>query len=135
MYYSYDTYDEVDMKDLIFRTISQVEKRGDELHFYTECGYHYAMFHRQSCCESVYIDHIDGDLDRLVGGMVMHASESTDSGPCGEYGESVTWTFYRIRTDKEFVHITWRGSSNGYYSERVTFIRFKKTEDDENGFS
>ena len=134
-YYSYGTYDEVNMSDLIGKTLSKVVKNSDEINFYTECGLHYKMFHSQDCCERVYIDAIDGELWRLVGDVIRDASESTDSGPSSDYGDSVTYSYYRIRTAQEFVHITWRGSSNGYYSERVSLYRMKtpKDEEDDNG--
>jgi hypothetical protein len=126
-YLDYGCYDSVNFSDLIGKTLKDVVSSSNEINFYTECGLHYRMFHEQDCCEHVYIDNIEGSLEYLIGRPIYSASEDSDRGPCEEWGDSVTWTFYRLRTDREFVHITWRGSSNGYYSEGVSFYRMKTT--------
>jgi hypothetical protein len=71
------------------------------------------MEHSQDCCESVYIENIDGDLDDLIGNPILHAEASTKDDP--EAGEVGMWTFYKIATVKGWVDIRWYGSSNGYY--------------------
>ncbi|USV40918.1 hypothetical protein [Xanthomonas phage BUDD] len=124
----YDSYEHVPLDDMVNRKIVRVEKTSDRIDFHTECGKHFVMFHQQDCCESVYIDAIDGDLQQLVGGVIRYAEVNTNSDTSREY-DSVTWTFYRIRSEHEFIHITWRGSSNGYYSERVSFVRVLSKEE------
>ena len=96
---------------------------GDyEIFFDTEDGKSYKMYHEQDCCESVYVEDVIGDVKDLIGSAIVEASEVSGSGPTGEYGDSSTWTFYKLGTRKGSVAIRWFGSSNGYYSERVDFV-------------
>ena len=120
----------MEFKDLIGKTLVQIDgKKGDEeLIFHTEDGKQYRMYHQQSCCESVYVEDICGNLEDLIGSPIIKASEDTniDTNPEGfvvdEYGQdSFTWTFYNIATAKGHVTIRWYGESNGYYSEEVSF--------------
>lgn len=84
------------------------------------------MYHDQDCCETVYIESIDGDINRLIGQVIMDAYESeSDNGPVGHYDESYTWTFYTIRTNLDSVTIRWYGTSNGYYSESVYICKIR----------
>ncbi|WEM34239.1 hypothetical protein [Xanthomonas phage X1] len=124
----YDSFEHVPLDDLIGLTLERVEKTNDQIDFHTTCGKHFVMFHQQNCCENVYIDAIDGDVHALVGSPIRSATVESNSDETRQY-DSVTWTFYRIRTEREFVHITWRGSSNGYYSERVDFVRVLTKEE------
>ena len=122
---------EVEFSVLNGQTIKSVEgfeKGSDEIKFITEEGNIYKMYHEQDCCEGVDIEDIEGDLSDLVGGLVVSAEEvkDYDNGHPADYdenyGESYTWTFYKIQTTKGHVWIRWLGESNGYYSEGVNFI-------------
>lgn len=107
--------------------LTKVEQIGnDEIRFHADDGRVWRMFHDQSCCESVSIDDIIGDLNDLVGAPISSAREATSQdGPKQEEGygppDSFTWTFYLLRTIKGDVTIRWYGTSNGYYSESVSF--------------
>ena len=85
------------------------------------------MFQEQECCEKVWLEEVVGDLDDLVGTPIIKASEDTsrpDPGKLPGSDESRhTWTFYNIATAKGHVTLRWYGSSNGYYSESVDFIK------------
>lgn len=115
-----------DLKGCILSAVNNVD---DEVLLFTlDSGEAYILHHRQSCCESVLIDDIIGDLENLVGSPILMAEEaiSKDVDPLGhEWDEnkyrnsSFTWTFYRLATVKGYVTICWYGASNGYYSESV----------------
>ena len=124
----YDRYCSVEvLKD---RVLKSVEVDGAEILFTTADGETYRMFHSQDCCESVYIESIVGDLQDLVGEPILRAEESEDLFDLiknldkQEDDEgSHTWTFYKFATRKGYVDIRWYGTSNGYYSEGVDFVK------------
>lgn len=99
---------------------------GDTLVFTTTDGEVFKMYHEQDCCEHVAIEDINGDLDDLIGSPLTLASESSNRGGNPEEFESCTWTFYHFATVKGYVTIRWLGTSNGYYSEGVSFYEIKE---------
>jgi hypothetical protein len=109
--------------ELLGRTLYKVTEDGDELRLYLSDTNYVRFYHSQSCCESVYIEDICGDLEDLVGAPLVEAEEVSDelyeAEHTPEYSDSYTWTFYKFRTRKGSVTVRWFGSSNGYYSESV----------------
>ena len=102
----------------------QVDREENEIYFLTECGQKYKMFHEQECCESVIIQDICNNLQELVDQQILLAEERTQTKEEDEeFGDSHTWTFYTIRTLLGTYDIRWHGTSNGYYSESVEFVR------------
>lgn len=104
-----------------------VDGNKSQITFVTNDGT-YVMGHQQDCCESVYVEDINGDLNELVGTPIVSATESSNQDNPkyiaeGYPDESHTWTFYRISTTKGTVVIRWYGSSNGYYSESVQLYK------------
>jgi len=101
--------------------------KGDGLVFTTDNGEVYEMYHDQDCCESVTLEDIAGDLEDLIGSPILQAEESSDHTDEEDHCQdgSQTWTFYKFATVKGFVTLRWYGSSNGYYSEDVSFYRTK----------
>lgn len=84
-------------------------------------------YHRQDCCESVYINEVIGEWSDLIGIPLLFVEERVNPPEAPEfvtnppYIDSYTWTFYTFRSTKGTVDVRWFGSSNGYYSERVNF--------------
>lgn len=120
----YDNY--CNVSELKGRTLSSIIGGvGDgEIVFVTTEGERYRMFHQQDCCESVSVEDIVGDLQDLVGSEILLAEEVDGETPADfEAYESHTWTFYKFATRQGYVDIRWLGTSNGYYSESVSFCR------------
>ena len=125
-------------KDILGKTLTRVEvdKVEARIVFTSECGRTWVMQHYQDCCENVYIEDIIGALRDLVGAPLLMAEEvryenvnpdGTEESTEDNYrGDSFTWTFYKFATVKGYVTIRWYGSSNGYYSERVSFEEIKE---------
>lgn len=104
----------------------------DALLFVAETGEEFKFAHSQDCCESVSIEDIDGDLQDLVGFVLTMAEEVEGSQEPRQQDypdESFTWTYYKFATRKGYVTVRFYGSSNGYYSEGVSFwVKDPKTE-------
>ncbi len=65
-------------------------------------------------------------LSELVGSPILMADESRgDTGYDEEREENshYLWTFYRFATKKGYVDLRFLGTSNGFYSEEMTFVR------------
>ncbi len=125
------------VSDLVGKTLKEITVNDNKrvIKFITEEGDVYYMFHEQDCCECVEIEDIVGDLQCLIGSPILLAEERTNEGSPKRWGEeeyecddSATWTFYTFATIKGYVDIRWYGSSNGYYSESVDFVKEVKEE-------
>ena len=110
--------------------VLNVFKEIEELHFYSDNGDIYKLYHLQDCCESVYLNDVVGNLDDLLNSTILMAYEAsnhdevTEARQVGdEYFYSETWTFYHLATLKGYVTLRWIGSSSGYYSESVELIK------------
>lgn len=109
-----------------------VNKQDDVITYTSECGQQFRMLHHHDCCETVYIEDIEGDINDLIGSPILVAETVQDAMqqamnliiPLPEKnGECEQWTFYRLATAKGWVVIRWYGDSNGYYSTDVSFER------------
>lgn len=130
--------DRVQFKDLEGKTLKRIEgakKGSEEIYFITDENEKFKMYHENDCCEQVQVEDICGDIEDLIGHEILVAYESSNDDEKGKpekYSESWTWTFYNISTIKGSVTIRWLGTSNGYYSERVTFDKLRGGDEDEN---
>ena len=114
--------------------VTGLEHGSDEAVFVCSDGSKWRMTHFQSCCESVQIEDVIGDVADLQDATVIDARKETsetdpdDRAPDEDnrYRESFTWTFYIIQTNKGAATIRWLGESNGYYSESVDFERVRE---------
>jgi hypothetical protein len=124
------------IEDLLGKTLTKIEYNDrDELFFYTTDGQEYMMYHEQDCCESVYLAEVcGGDLDDLVGSPIIMAECVTEdrSGKDDgyDYDFSATWTFYKLATNQGYITLRWVGTSNGYYSESVSFVELPKDKEE-----
>lgn len=122
---------------LLGKTLTDVKVIGqEEIHFFADYE-HYVLTHFQDCCEQVYIESIIGDLKELIGSPITLAEEVSNNwhspgsskllhalmGPLPGSDESYTWTFYKLANINGYVDIRWYGTSNGYYSESVSFYK------------
>ena len=124
---------------LLGKTLVEVIVEEDKIIFETS-EHRYVLCHDQDCCEKVYVESIIGDVNDLIGSPITLAEEASNNWNASEdsrvlhalmpteslspYDESWTWTFYKLATVKGYVDIRWYGSSNGYYSETVSFYRY-----------
>lgn len=113
-------YNEIPVSDLVGKVFTSVTNLDDEEIVFKGSDT-YSMFHYQDCCEWVRIEEIAGDLEDLVGTLILVAEERVQEDPDAD--DSGTWTFYTFRTIKGTVDIRWYGSSNGYYSEGVSIVK------------
>lgn len=110
--------------------LTLTEIRGEvgteELIFICSDNNAYKLHYVEDCCGSCYLEDICGDINDLIGSPILLADEVVGGEPDGseeQYTEydSHTWSFYKLSTIKGSVTFRWYGSSNGYYSETVSF--------------
>jgi len=130
-----DQYGDLDISTIVGKTliaVNVVESHTGDDHIMMKFddGTYYKMFHEQDCTEYVQIESIDVSLQHLIGSPILVAEQrSTSDGDTDHYAkdgtdpDSSTWTFYRISNIRSTSVLRWYGMSNGYYSERVSFVR------------
>ena len=115
------------VKDLIGKTIIEIngmEVDSEEVYFTCSVGSKYKMYNEQDCCESVYLEDINGNIDNILNSEVLRFDEKEEDNP--NACKSGTYTFYTIATIKGYLDLRWNGKSNGCYSESVDFTKIIK---------
>ena len=128
------------VEDLIGGTLENLEQYEKKyLLFTTIDNKRYLLMHIQDCCESVYIEDINGNLSDLIGSTILMSEEISSKehpddiakeleGIEEELGQSFTWTFYKFATIKGYVTVRFYGTSNGYYSQTAKFMEISEDE-------
>lgn len=128
------SYRHASVQDLINQTLISIERVGsvddhsEQIVFTTDKGRIYKLCPNQDCCENFYIESIMGDLGNLLGLPIVRAKEDSEWGepPLNESSPTCVWSLYRFSTLKASVTIRWCSSSDGYYSESVSFCEVTK---------
>jgi len=116
-------------EDLKGKTILYINISEDKecMEFGCDDGFRYRLMYHHDCCANCEIIDICGDLEDIIGSplvvaeLVTHKDENPEGVKIPEYTDiSFTWSFYKLDTTKGGVTIRWYGSSNSYYSEKVT---------------
>lgn len=107
------------LQGLTLREIRGMHRGSDEVTFVTTKGQQFRMLHHQDCCENVQLEDVCGDSDDLLHSPITISEQRSMQGP-SRY-DSSTWTFYELGTNRGTVTLRWLGTSNGYYSETVSF--------------
>ncbi len=110
---------------IVGKTVAEIrgmEKDSEKAVIIFSDGSEVIFYHEQSCCEHVRL--VDFECDAKPGALIISAEEVADHEFGGAYG-SLTWTFYKIETNKGEIWMRWLGESNGCYSESVD-IRVKE---------
>ena len=137
---------QVDIAVLKGQTIRKVDSwdMNDDRITLTTDKFWYDFHHEQTCCETVKLIDVVGNLDNLKGKKIVDAkciiveSEKTKKRPSWvswfvmtKYGgESNTWTEHILVTEDGIqVIMRWFGSSNGYYGEQVDITQHPKRKE------
>lgn len=116
-------YDDVIGKIIIDINVDRDDEDNNKITFKFKNGDEYIMYHNDDCYEQVFIDDIVGDIGDLIGSPLIKAEEVYRENPFEKQQEHGSWTFYKFATVKGYVNFIWKGLSNGYYSERVSFVK------------
>ena len=109
-----------DIKDMVGKKVLGIYYDEDYFQIRTDdCVY--AFYHEQDCCESVYLTQVDGISDKIIGSRIVIAEVVTDEKDTEH--SHITWSFYKIGTNKGMIDFRWQGESDGGYSEIVNLVK------------
>ena len=121
----YKNWERVGISHLLGKMVESITLNDDKTELTIVCkgGYRYLMMHEQDCCESVWLDDLDGELSDWQNVTVLEASESASLADSTE----MQWTFYRLACNLHSLCLRWCGSTDSVYSMGVTlFVGFAK---------
>ena len=120
--YRYRANNMCDIDDLVGKVIKGLAYSDEYFQILTDdCVY--AFYHQQDCCESVLLTQVDGISDKIIGSRIVIAEVVTDEKDT-EYGH-ITWSFYKIGTNKGMIDFRFQGESDGGYSETVDLVKIE----------
>ena len=120
--YLYRSNNRCDIDDLVGKAVRGLAYSDEYFQILTDdCIY--IFYHEYDCCESVWLTQVDGISDKIIGSRIVIVEVATDEKSVA--GGSVTWTFYKIGTNKGIIDFRWQGESNGYYSETVDLVKIE----------
>ena len=76
------------------------------------------FYHEYSCCENFWLEDFEFSGKSVIGAKILDVVLVSEKQDVTDNG-TMTWTFYKIQTDKGELFMRWCGESNGYYSEDV----------------
>ena len=91
------------------------------------------FYHEYSCCENFWLEDFEFSGKSVIGAKILDVVLVSEKRDVTEWG-SMTWTFYKIQTDKGELFMRWCGESNGYYSEDVD-IKFTSPDGEVNEYN
>ena len=105
-------------------TVASVEHANDEVSFVLTDGREFKLYHLQDCCEYVSVESGAEDLPKLVGKTIVKVLEIIEH-PENTSDSATRTTFEFVLKDAKPIKLVWLGTSNGYYSESVSFCQTK----------
>ena len=123
----------VDINQLNGKTIESVSGLkidSEEVRIATTCGFEFAFWHAQDCCEHVRLNDFEAGTDDFSGALIVSAEKVDGDQVDPDSGEAFLWTFYKIETSKGEIFMRWLGESNGYYGMDVDFHIVRRPGDD-----
>ena len=111
-----------DMKDMVGKKVLGIYYDEENFQILTDdCVY--AFYHQQDCCESVLLTQVDGISDKIIGSRIVIAEVATDEKDIEH--SHITWSFYKIGTNKGMIDFRFQGESDGGYSETVDLVKIE----------
>lgn len=107
-------------EELLGKVFTEFEWDSESFIKFRGEGIKFLMQAREDCCNDMYLESHDGDLEWLLNSPITQAEEVTNIAEPDlpvAVQDSYTWTFIKLGTVKGSVTFRWFGTSNGYYAE------------------